>query len=199
MISASARMGSGAFPRFGLPFGQLSMASSLAALAPLASLPTSLGLPPMTSPNFAAAAMAALTKLMQVPSFPLDLSALTSQLSQLTDLGAIQQAFGMDAMTPAGVSRVQAMLNFMSGLRLSPLPSLVMDLQPKLDMLPTIEAVQTGAQVARLNVSTFASAMQFTPMRPPILSAMMALNALKTVLADMLGMSPTSACILCAA
>lgn len=196
-VNASARMGGAGMPGFGLPLPQLGMAMSLAAVALLASLPASLGLPAVGSTDFAGAAMAALARLASIPALPLDLGDLMSQLARLSDLAAIQQAFGMDAMTSAGVSRVQAMLNFMGGLRLPSLPAAVLALQPKLDMLPTMEAVQTGAQVARLNVSTVSSAMRLSPMRPPILSALMALNALKAVLADALGVPAMSGCAAC--
>ena len=196
-LSASARAGAPGIPAFGLSVPQLSMAMSLAGLAPLATMPTSLGLPAIGSSNFAAAAMAALARLAQMPAFPLDVSSLLSQLARLSDLAAIQQAFGMDAMSPAGVSRVQVMLNFMSRLRLPALPSLAMSLQPKLDMLPPFEAVQTGAQVAHLNVQTFSTAMRFSPIKPPVLSLLSALNALKLVLADALGITPHSACPAC--
>ena len=196
-INASARMGAGAFPRFGMSMPQVNMALSMAALAPLASLPASLGLPAVGSTDFVGAAMSALAGLVSFPTLPLDLSALMSQLASLSDLAAIQQAFGMDAMTSAGVSRVQAMLNFMGTLRLPSLPSLALSLQPKLDMLPTMEAVQTGAQVARLHAPTFSMAMGMTPIRPPVLSALTALNALKAVLADALGVAPGSCCAAC--
>lgn len=197
-ISASASVGSVGMPGFGLPFEQLTMALSLAGLAPLASPPPSLSLPSVGSSNFANAGMAMLANLARMPTLPLDVSSLLSQLSRLTDLAAIQQAFGMDAMSSAGVTRVQAMLNFMSRLRLPALPSFAMDLQPKLDMLPTMEAVQAGAQVARLNVPTFSTAMGFSPIKPPVLSALSALNALMAALGNMLGELPASGgCVAC--
>lgn len=184
-------------PRFALPMPQVGMAMTLASLAPLETIPTSLSMPPVASSSFAGAAMAALANLARVPPLPLDVTRLMTELARLSDLAAIQQAFGENAMTPAGVARVQAMLTYMSRLPLPPLPSVALAVQPKLDMLPPLEAVQAGARVASVNVQTFAAASKLTPPRVPILSQLMALNALKAVLADFLGVAPHSGCPAC--
>lgn len=184
-------------PRFALPIPMQTMAMTLASLAPLETIPTSLSMPPIASSQFAGAAMAALARLAQVPPLPIDVSKMMAELAQLSDLAAIQAAFGESAMTPAGVAKVQAMLTYMSRVPLPPIPSVALALQPKLDMLPPLPAVEAGARVASLNVQTFANAARLTPPRVPILSPLMAINALKAVLADILGVEPHSGCPTC--
>ena len=195
----SAARGMGRMPRFALPIPMQTMAMTLASLGPLESIPTSLALPPISSSQFSGAAMALLAQLARIPPLPIDASKMLAELSQLTDLAAIQQAFGENAMTPAGVARVQAMLNYMSKLPLPPVPPMALALQPKLDMLPPLPAVEAGARVASLNVQTFNQAASLSPPRVPILSPLMALNALKNVLADILGVEPHSGCAVCLA
>ena len=196
-VSAGTGFGGASFPAFGLPFPKLNLAMSLAALAPLATAPQTLGLPAISDPNFAAMAMGLLSGLMSVPAMPLDLSSLISDLTRLADLSAIQQAFGPDAMSAAGVGRVQNMLNFMGRLRLPALPSTAMSLQAKLGILPSMDAVRTGAEVVRSGAASFAASMRFNPGIPVILPFLSLLDALKQVLADALGTVPGAACPAC--
>lgn len=104
--------------------GQPWLPTSMPTLLTMSAQMSSLGLPAVGSTDFADAAMAALARLASIPALPLDLGGLMSHLARLSDLAAIQQAFGVDAMTSAGVSPVQAMLNFMGGLRLPSLPAM---------------------------------------------------------------------------
>ncbi|WP_299722453.1 hypothetical protein [uncultured Tateyamaria sp.] len=189
--------GMGPIPKFALPIPMQTMAMTLASLGPLETIPTSLAMPPVSSTSFAGAAMALLAKLATLPPLPIDASKLLSELATLTDLAAIQAAFGEGAMTTAGVGKVQAMLNYMARLPLPPIPPLALGLQPKLDMLPPLPAVEAGARVASLNVQTFNQTMSLSPPRVPILTPLMALNALKNVLADILGVEPHSGCPVC--
>ncbi|MEX0309314.1 MAG: hypothetical protein AB3N17_03620 [Tateyamaria sp.] len=196
-ISSAMSMHAPSIPGFGLPFPKLSLAMYLASLAPLATAPTTLGLPHVSNPNFAAMAMSMLSGLASIPALPFDLNSLLSDLSRLSDLSAIQQAFGPDAMSSAGILRVQNMLNFMGRLRLPSLPAFALSLAPKLDMLPSLDAVRTGAEVARSGAGTFAASMRFNPSLPVILPFLTLLDALKKLLADTLGTMPTAACPLC--
>lgn len=183
-------------PRFAVPMPQMGLAVSLAAMAPLATAPATLGLPPVSSVNFSASAMAMLTQLGSIP-LPSPLPNLMADLSRLSDLMTINKAFGPDAMTPAGVARVQNMLSFMGRLNLPGLPIDLSGLQAKLDMLPSIDAVNTGAEVVQSSSASFKSALSFNPSLPLILPVLEAINALKSVLADFLGTSPTGPCGSC--
>ena len=196
-IGANARLGATGVPPFALPLSKLNLAMSMAALAPLASLPATSGLPPVSDPNFTSMAMSMLSGLSSLPAMPIDPTALLNDLMRLSDLSAIEQAFGADAMTPAGVLRVQNMLNFVGRLNLPQVPPVALALQPKLDMLPSMDAVMAGAQVAKMNAPTFASALRFTPGLPPILPLLEAINAFRAVLADALGAPPAGACGTC--
>ncbi len=193
----SAVRGMGPIPRFALPIPMQSMAMTLASLAPLETIPTSLSMPPISSSKFGGAAMAMLAQLARIPPLPIDASKLLSELARLTDLAAIQAAFGEGAMTTTGVGKVQAMLNYMSRLPMPPIPPMALGLQPKLDMLPPLPAVEAGARIASLNVQTFNQTYSLSPPRVPILSPLMALNALKNVLADILGVKPHQGCPVC--
>lgn len=183
-------------PRFAIPMPQISLAMSLAALAPLATVPTTLGLPAVSSLNFNAAAMAMLSQLGSIP-LPSPLPDLMADLNRLADMMAINKAFGMDAMTPAGISRVQNMLSFMARLNLPALPLDLSGLQSKLDMLPSLDDVNTGQGVVQSSTASFRSAVSFNPSLPLILPVLEAINALKSMLGEFLGTSPTGPCGSC--
>ena len=196
-ISSATHFSAQPIPAFGLPFPKLNLAMYLASLAPLANAPATLGLPHVSAPNFAAMAMNLLSGLATIPALPLDLNKLIADLTRLSDLSAIQQAFGSDAMSSAGISRVQNMLNFMGRLRLPGLPIAALSLAPKLDILPSMDAVRTGAEVVRSGAGTFAASMRFNPSLPVILPFLSLLDALKQVLADALGTTAGAACPAC--
>ncbi|WP_299044398.1 hypothetical protein [uncultured Tateyamaria sp.] len=195
-IGVHAGLGTAQFPAFGMSMPQLNLAMTLAALAPLADAPMTLGLPAISDPGFGDAAMDLLSGLGGIPPLPFDISQLLEHLTMISDLSAITEAFGPDAMSPAGIGRVQAMLNYMFGLRLPALPSAALSLQPKLDMLPSMDNVLAGAAVAQNGANTFAASMRFNPSLPVILPFLSVLDALKAMLGHAFGGMPT-ACSLC--
>ncbi|MEQ3710754.1 hypothetical protein, partial [Tateyamaria sp.] len=67
----SAVRGMGPIPRFALPIPMQSMAMTLASLAPLETIPTSLSMPPISSSKFGGAAMAMLAQLARIPPLPI--------------------------------------------------------------------------------------------------------------------------------
>lgn len=192
-FSASIRA---SMSRFAIPMPQMGLAMSLSALAPLATVPSTLGLPPVSSASFNAAAMGMLSELGSIP-LPSPLPNLMADLSKLSDMMAINKAFGMDAMTPAGITRVQNMLSFMARLNLPALPLDLSGLKSKLDMLPSLDDVNTGNEVVQSSTASFRAALSFKPSMPQILPVLEAINAHKTVLADFLGTSPTGPCGSC--
>lgn len=196
-IGAAHSMGSQPFPAFGLPLPKLGLAMHLAALAPLASAPQSLGLPAVSDPNFSAMAMRMIQGLAQIPPFPFDISKLMSDLTMFSDLLAIKQAFGADAMSAEGMLRVQNMLGFFGRLGLPSLPKAAVSLQPKLDMLPSMDTVMTGANVVKTGAATFAMSTRFSPTLPVILPFLSALDALRALLGDAVGTMPHGACSAC--
>lgn len=196
-ISASLSMTGPTIPRFGLSFDQMNLALTMAAYGALADPPPTLGVPPITDPNFSAMAMNALAGLMDFPPISLDPTQLFAELARLSDLAAIQQAFGDDAMTSAGVSRIQMMLNYMMRLSLPPLPSLMLGLQAKLDMLPALDDVLAGMDTAQSGAASFSASMSFNPSLPPIIPLLEAINALQLVLDDAIGPAPAGLCPRC--
>lgn len=184
-------------PKFALPLPKLNLAMGMAALAPLATASETLGLPNTHDPDFVGMAMSMLSRLAQLPTFGMNPQSLIADLMRLSDLSAIEQAFGADAMTPAGIGRVHAMLDYVGRLNLPQLPAAALSLAPKLDMLPSMNAVMDGARVAKSSAATFATALNFNPLMPAILPLLEAINAFKSVLNDALGAPPSGQCGRC--
>ncbi len=181
-------------PPFGLPLPKVNLAKQLALLAPAATAPAALGLPPVTDPNMMKALMSQLAALstIPVPNLPVSLEDLQAMADQLEDLATIQEAFGPDAMTPAGMARVNAMLNYMARLNV-PVPLEAQALQMQLDALPKIEDVTQGAQAAQSGAMNLAASMSVQPPAVPIAPTLEALKKLADSLPG-LPLGPCDAC-----
>lgn len=180
-------------PPFALPFPQVAMALKMAALAPLATAPAAMGLPPASDPNLAGMLMNQLAALSTVPVPPLpappeELAALADKLE---DLAAIQEAFGPDALTPAGVARVNAMLSYVAQLKV-PIPLPALAVQAQLDALPNLDDIMQGAQAAQSGAANLAVSMTAAPPPVPIQPVIEALQKLADQFAGMMG--PCEAC-----
>lgn len=170
---------------FALSAPKLGLAFTMAASASLADMPTALSLPPVNDPNFNAMAMNMLASLASMVPLPISPAELLADLNRLMDLMSIQEAFGMDAMTPAGITKIETMLSFMSRLRLPNVPVALLALLPELEPLPTLDMVSMGAQSVQSGASNFAASLSLAPPMPPILPLLEALNAFGAVMEPM--------------
>ncbi|WP_095593932.1 hypothetical protein [Actibacterium pelagium] len=182
------------FPPFALPGPRVQMAWNMAALGQAAALPTAMGLPPMSDPSLTKALLSQLGVLstIPVPDMPVSLDDLKAMADKLEDLATIQEAFGPDALTPAGVSRVNAMLRFMSSLKI-PLPLPAQTLQVHLDALPDLDDVLSGMQAASSGAMNIAASMSVAPPPVPIMPLLEQLANLSKML-NPAGLGPCQSC-----
>ncbi|MBO9435017.1 hypothetical protein J7394_12430 [Ruegeria sp. R13_0] len=166
-------------PPFALPLPKIDLAKQLALLAPAASAPETLGLPPISDPNMISALMNQLAGLatVPVPNLPVSLDELQELADQLQDLATIEEAFGSDALTPSGIARIDAMLNYMAQLNV-PVPLEMQALQMQLDALPEIEDITQGAQAAQSGAVNLAMSMSVQPPTVPVLPTLQSLAKL---------------------
>ena len=195
-FSASLKAQPLAMQPFALPPAKLNLAMSMAAFAPLATAPAAMGLPPVTEPDFMKMAVNMIKAVAALPMLALDALGLLDAAAKLDSIGVIQEAFGMDALTPAGVARVNAMLAYVASLRIA-LPNPATLLMSQLGDLPDLENVRLGAATAKAAAPVMSASMSMKPPNLaalPLLEAMAALNA---VLSQLLGQSPLGACGSC--
>ncbi|WP_428926743.1 hypothetical protein [Marinibacterium sp. SX1] len=177
---------------FALSPAQVDLALHFAAMAGLDSAHEPLGLPPLSDPGFPTAAQAMMQALAAVPMPrmslpPQDMLALAGVLEAIA---TIRQAFGPDALTPAGIGRVNAMLSWATRLHLPALPGPALLVQAQLDMLPPWDDVQAGARAAVDCSATLSASMCAAPPALPVAPALDALGALGAVMEHALGFSP---------
>ncbi len=202
-VAFAAKMPSMRIPPFALPGPQLKLAQTLAAMAPLGGAAQAMGMPPMSDPNFMGALRAQMQMLAKMPMPPkLHLMALQELTGKIADLDVIEEAFGPGAMTPGGVSRVNAMLKYFTKLHL-PMPPVALELKEQLDMTPAVPDVLKGMETVKssgnaLAVSASASASASAAL-PPIIPVMEALSTFGTILGKHTGKSPFGSCLTCSA
>lgn len=194
-LNFAARLPRITLPPFALPLPKLDLARQLALIAPAATAPQALGLPAMSDPNLMKALYSQLGMLstVPVPNLPVSMDDLNALMDQLQDLATIQEAFGPDALTPAGIARINAMLSYMAQLNI-PIPLEAQALQMQLDALPKIDDVTQGAQVAQSGAFNLATSMSVAAPAVPILPTLEALAKMAKSLAGM----PVGACGTCA-
>jgi len=171
---------------FALPSAQLRLAQSLSALAPLGAA----GMPPLTDPNLIANLKAQIRMLaaMPVPKLPVT----PAMLAALADLDAIHEAFGADAMTSAGVARVNAMLRFVASLSL-PMPAVAVDLTQKLSVTPQLPDVLTGMQTVSTAGASLAASLTTSLKMPAIIPTLEMASTLSSILSKGV-IGPCDAC-----
>jgi len=127
-----------------------------------------------------------------VPNLPVSLEELEAMAEQLQHLATINEAFGPDAMTPAGVARINAMLSYVARLNI-PVPLEAQALQMQLDALPKIDDITQGAQAAQSGAMNLAMSMSVQPPPLPILPTLQSLAKLAKSLPG-LPLGPCDAC-----
>lgn len=182
-------------PPFALPLPKLELARQLALIAPAAAAPQALGLPAMSDPNLMKALYSQLGVLstIPVPNLPVSMDDLNALMDQLQDMATIQEAFGPDALTPAGIARINAMLSYVAQLNV-PIPLEAQALQMQLDALPKFDDVTQGAQVAQSGAVNLATSMSVPAPAIPILPTLQALAKM----AKSLTVLPVRPCDTCA-
>ena len=173
-------------PPFALPLPKLQLARHLALMAPAATAPQAMGLPPISDPQLLKRLLSQLGILstLPLPHLPLPLDELQALLDKLSDLATIKKAFGEDALTPAGIGRINAMLQFIARMKI-PMPLHLQDLQLQLDALPRIDDVSQGAQAAQNGAVNLAASMQVQVPPIPILPYLDLLSQFGTSLPGM--------------
>jgi len=181
-------------PPFALPLPKVNLAKQLGLLAPTATVPGALGLPAMSDPNMMKALMSQLAALstVPIPNLPISLDELQALADQLEDLATIQEAFGADALTPAGVARINAMLSYVARLNV-PVPLDAQTLQMQLDALPKIDDVTQGAHATQSGAMNIAMSMSTQPPAVPVLPTLQSLAKLAKSLPG-LPLGPCDAC-----
>ncbi|MEM8740473.1 MAG: hypothetical protein AAGE13_03160 [Pseudomonadota bacterium] len=97
----------------------------------------------------------------------------------LESLAKIKEAFGVDAMTPAGQTRIAMMLKGWMKLAL-PIPMPAIALMEKLDLLPPVPDIKAGTELA--NHPALAAMARFSPPKLAILPFLNVMVALKAAL-----------------
>lgn len=181
-------------PPFALPLPKVNLARQLALMAPAATAPAAMGLPAVSDPNLMKTLMSQLAALstIPIPNLPVSLEDLQAMADQLQDLATIQEAFGPDALTPAGIARINAMLSYVARLNI-PVPLEAQSLQMQLDALPKIDDVTQGAQATQSGAMNLAASMSVQPPAVPILPTLEALKKLAKSLPG-LPLGPCDAC-----
>lgn len=181
-------------PPFALPLPKVNLARQLALMAPAATAPAAMGLPAVSDPNLMKTLMSQLAALstIPIPNLPVSLEDLQAMADQLQDLATIQEAFGPDALTPAGIARINAMLSYIARLNI-PVPLEAQSLQMQLDALPKIDDVTQGAQATQSGAMNLAASMSVQPPAVPILPTLEALKKLAKSLPG-LPLGPCDAC-----
>ncbi|MEM1431025.1 MAG: hypothetical protein AAGG09_16330 [Pseudomonadota bacterium] len=174
-------------PGYALPSAQLTLAQSLASLAPLSGS----GMPSLSDPHLIANLKGQIKMLAAMPMPKLSIP--PEMLSVLSDIDAVYEAFGPDATSPSGVASVNAMLRWAASLRL-PMPPISLNLADQLSVTPTLEDVSTGMEtVQSAGASLAASAsMSFSP--PPIMGLLEKLSTLSGLMTKSLGEGPCLTC-----
>ena len=198
-MSFAANMPKLKVPPIALPLPKIQLAQQLAAMSGVPAASQGLGLPAMHMPNFMPALQSQLQMMAQMPMpMQLPMAELQEMTAKLADIDVIEEAFGPDALTPGGVSRVNAMLKFFTKMRL-PLPVVAMEMKEQLDVLPELEDVTKGMEAVQSSGSSFATsaAMSTSVAIPPIIPTLESLTTFGNLTAKMTGVSPFGGCLSC--
>jgi len=126
-----------------------------------------------------------------MPTLNIPLGEVLRLVAILTAIADIQQAFGANAMTPAGLSKIAASLSAFQRLPLpSPMPDL--SLAEQMD-LPLPEDIKYGAAAAGSGLANFG----FTPPNIAVMPFMNGVVALRLALGELLDLDPLDACGAC--
>ncbi|OIQ32868.1 MAG: hypothetical protein BM562_03775 [Alphaproteobacteria bacterium MedPE-SWcel] len=193
-LQFSRRLPGMRLPAFGLPLPQLALATQLAELA---STTAALNKPPLT-PEFIDQLKRQFAALQNfpVPRMKTPLALLMAMAAEMADLEAIHEAFGEDALTPSGQSRINAMFTHWAKKRI-PLPLPAADLQSQFELLPELQDVIDGGQTANMAGPALMSSMSAQMPPPPITPFLEVIAALGSVMTKLMGQKPFGACSAC--
>ncbi|MEM9059857.1 MAG: hypothetical protein AAGD13_05295 [Pseudomonadota bacterium] len=126
---------------FRLSADQLALAQTLAGFASYLDAAKACGLPDLSDPDFIEALKAQVSMLAAMPPPKLELSPV--EIGMIADLDNIHRAFGEDALTPANVTRVNALLNAIAEMEVH-MPADAEILAEKLIVTPALQHVRQG-------------------------------------------------------
>ncbi|MCG7624343.1 MULTISPECIES: hypothetical protein [unclassified Epibacterium] len=181
-------------PAFGLPPAQLKLATQLAGLA---SSTAALNKPPLT-PAFIEQLKSQYKALQSfpVPRTKTPLPILMALAAEMADLDVIHEAFGEDALTPAGQSRINAMYTHWAKKRIAvPLPAA--ELQSQFEMLPEVQDVLEGGRVTKSSGPGLMASMSTQMPPPPVTPVLEVIAALGSVMTKLMRQKPFGACSAC--
>ncbi len=193
-LQFAARLPKMRLPAFGLPAPQLKLALQLDGLAKTTE---ALGKPPLT-PEFIDQLKRQFAALQNfpVPRMKTPLPLLMAMAAELADLDTIHEAFGEDALTPSGQSRINAMFTHWSKKRIAiPLPA--EELLSQFEQLPEIENVLEGGRVTKQAGPALMTSMTTLAPPPPITPVLEILSALASVMTKFMKQKPFGACAAC--
>lgn len=183
---------------FKLSAPQLALAQQLAGMAFLSDAATISGLPSLNDPRLITSLKAQLEALAAMPVPPLVMP--PEEIALISDLDAILDAFGEDALTPEGVARVNALLNAVAKMKVR-LPAEAVDLSAQLQVTPDLPHVLKGLDAVRNSGAAIAASASTSAstaaLVPPILYQMERMAALAEVLEKALGKSAFGLCNAC--
>ncbi|MTH98025.1 hypothetical protein [Roseibium sp. RKSG952] len=180
---------------FALRPPQLKMARLLGGLPPLMQMNEALNLPPLGDPGALSVLQNRLQGLASLtpPSLVIPFPILTKLALALESLMTIEEAFD-DAFSPQTLRRIDAMLSVWSGFHI-PIPLAALALREKLDLLPPMEDIRLGEQIA--GGPGIVPLLQFSPPKLAIAPFMNVLLALQGSMQMALDMEPFDMCSMC--
>ncbi len=193
-LQFATRLPSMRLPAFGLPPAQMKLALQLAGLA---TTTAALNKPPLT-PAFIDQLKRQFAALQNfpVPRMKTPLPLLMAMAAEMADLDTIHEAFGEDALTPSGQSRINAMFTHWSKKRI-PLPLPAAELQALFDQIPNVEDVLEGGRITKQSGPALMTSMTTAMPTPPITQVLEMLAALGSVMTKLMGQTPFGACAAC--
>ncbi|MEM9247436.1 MAG: hypothetical protein AAGB05_01935 [Pseudomonadota bacterium] len=191
-MAISANFAGAAIPPFALPGPQLALAQNLATMAAVGT--PGPGMPALTDPNFISKLKAMMQMLAKMPMPQLKIPAALPAV--MADLDVILEAFGEDALTQAGILRVNAMLNILASWQI-PLPLPAAQLSAQLNATPPFPAVMSGMKMAASAGASFGASANLSFGIPPILDLMELLATLSALLTKTLKAPPFCGNVAC--
>lgn len=177
---------------------KLQMARFLAGLPNLLTMSETLDLPPLGDPGALDVLHNRMHGLAHLtpPKLIVPLPMIPKMAMVLESLATIQEAFGDDCFSPSTLGRIDRMIQTWNTFPI-PIPWPALALKAKLDVLPKLEDVRLGEEMAGTSYNYLKPLMQMSPPKlavAPMINAMIALNASMKMMIDMPAFDMCSMC-----
>lgn len=175
---------------------QLAMARLLAGLPSLLKMNEALNLPPIGDPESMSSMSHSLNGLagLSPPSIQIPFPLILKLAMVLESLAKIQEAFGDEALSPSGMSSINAMLSLWARFNI-PIPMPALALNTKLEGLPPLDDINLGEKIAGSSGTDFSSS--FSPPKLAILPFLNVMIALHAALKLAVDIEPFDQCASC--